>query len=651
MRSRDFVGAAAFVALLSLICILASTQPSRAKATGECERAANTQDWTLGERWVWKRLCAGERADLATAKIDRAIRSEFIVQILTDRNFDDVLPREGVAIAHARFVGPMRLAHHAVDQPLALEYSRFDATLDLSRLASSSNFSLQGSTGGYVDLRYLRAGDVWLKDVVFREIDLSNANISGSVFGNSARVAGRLDFTDATVQGGLDIDSSRLGSFFAPEAQIGFVLSAKRAHVDDWLDLQEASVERQAEFDDATIGGQSALAGLHVVGHLQLPKTAAGKIDLSGSEIGGDLRAGDAKLDELQLARAHLDGQLLLVRTAIRKLDAYGVVVAKDWNVWRSIVSDEATLANSQIGGSVNFDTDAFPSGNLLLSHLSVSGNVNLYAVTAPGSTKLVNLNIGGDLELSGDTFVTLNATGSKISGDLLLAQYEPMHWSDGASLILHNVTVRAIEDRGKCPSVGTCDPLPGKLDLSGFTYEQLGSSAPQPDGQFADDPVARPEKWWQQHWLARQDPFTRDPYDQLSTVLRRFGNEEVADEIMYDGHDVPTRRAPFRNPMLIVQRYVIGYGYNVWLAFPWASVLVLIGTLVLKFSGEGRRLGLPYGVTYSFDMLLPLVRLRESNYKLEPRGLVQYYFYFHKIAGFVLASFLVAALSGLTKQ
>ena len=117
----------------------------------------------------------------------------------------------------------------------------------------------------------------------------------------------------------------------------------------------------------------------------------------------------------------------------------------------------------------------------------------------------------------------------------------------------------------------------------------------------------------------------------------------------MFDRHDDEARL--IHNPTLFVQRSVIGYGYNVWLAFPWAAALVILGMIVLRISGEGKRLGLPVGATYSFDMLLPLVRLRESNYKLEVRGPAQYYFYAHKVAGFVLASFLVAALSGLTRQ
>ena len=48
--------------------------------------------------------------------------------------------------------------------------------------------------------------------------------------------------------------------------------------------------------------------------------------------------------------------------------------------------------------------------------------------------------------------------------------------------------------------------------------------------------------------------------------------------------------------------------------------------------------------------MALPLIQLNKRHEAVNLRGGVQVYFYFHKMAGFVLAPFLVAGLSGLTK-
>ena len=49
--------------------------------------------------------------------------------------------------------------------------------------------------------------------------------------------------------------------------------------------------------------------------------------------------------------------------------------------------------------------------------------------------------------------------------------------------------------------------------------------------------------------------------------------------------------------------------------------------------------------------MLLPIIQLRKKNYEIELHGRWRrYYFYVHKIMGYVLASFLIAGLAGLTK-
>ena len=58
----------------------------------------------------------------------------------------------------------------------------------------------------------------------------------------------------------------------------------------------------------------------------------------------------------------------------------------------------------------------------------------------------------------------------------------------------------------------------------------------------------------------------------------------------------------------------------------------------------------MPYGIAYSLDMLIPVVRLREYHHKVELHGWARYYFYVHILAGYVLASFLIAGLAGLTK-
>jgi hypothetical protein len=54
--------------------------------------------------------------------------------------------------------------------------------------------------------------------------------------------------------------------------------------------------------------------------------------------------------------------------------------------------------------------------------------------------------------------------------------------------------------------------------------------------------------------------------------------------------------------------------------------------------------------LVYSLDIFLPVVCLRKSHEDIDLEGWVRIYFYVHKIFGYILASFLIAGLSGLTK-
>ena len=82
-----------------------------------------------------------------------------------------------------------------------------------------------------------------------------------------------------------------------------------------------------------------------------------------------------------------------------------------------------------------------------------------------------------------------------------------------------------------------------------------------------------------------------------------------------------------------------------------WTIGFTFLGTLVLWVSRQDRVHHLRYGgLAYSLDMFLPIIQLRKVHYDLDLEGWVWVYFYVHKVFGYVLAFFLVAGLSGLTK-
>jgi hypothetical protein len=181
-----------------------------------------------------------------------------------------------------------------------------------------------------------------------------------------------------------------------------------------------------------------------------------------------------------------------------------------------------------------------------------------------------------------------VNLSAAKIAGDLIVTTTSSNLWQNGGTLILRNASAHAFEDRSpKCHAVG-----PGCL-------------SPWP----------------------RNLDINGFQYQQLGTLSRNTqqlppGNaaaeRDMADRELSQWRDW-LERQPF-SPQVYAQ----------------------LGA-VLK--GLGRD-----DTATSFDMLIPVVTLRKADEDLRLEGWARYYFYVHRIIGFALASFLVAALSGLTK-
>jgi len=70
--------------------------------------------------------------------------------------------------------------------------------------------------------------------------------------------------------------------------------------------------------------------------------------------------------------------------------------------------------------------------------------------------------------------------------------------------------------------------------------------------------------------------------------------------------------------------------------------------------SAAVQRLALPDGdrpgFWYSHDRLLPGIRLSERYADFEMLGRARYYFYVHRLAGYILVLFELAGLTGLTE-
>jgi hypothetical protein len=95
-----------------------------------------------------------------------------------------------------------------------------------------------------------------------------------------------------------------------------------------------------------------------------------------------------------------------------------------------------------------------------------------------------------------------------------------------------------------------------------------------------------------------------------LLAVLKP-GDSSMATKIRYSGRERERSEATGRAwAWLTALNCVIGYRHYRYFATFWVIGFVAAGAFILRVSGEGPRNGMPYGVAYSFDMLLPIIQL-----------------------------------------
>ena len=415
----------------------------------------------------------------------------------------------------------------------------------------------------------------------------------------TAVVDGTLVLIGATVNGDLDMSRVRIGRdlFLNSISERSTIAS-----IPESLRSSLAGLGMKADGDQSTVlkarFAKVILTDANVQGGVALfGATLSGDLLMDGVQVGGDLTMGGGEYKTVQLERARIGGV---------------------FNLRGAKVGGELDCYASEIG-----------------SRLDLRDGAEFARPIICGFAKL------GELDLAGGIFQdNVDMTGTQINSELRIgsAGEAPTRWAEHSTLYLRNATANSIQDLP--------DAWPTRIDLSGFNYHNLGGRSTTQDAAMADRPVS-----WFASWLGKQEPYASAPYEQLATVLRSGGRPRAADEILYAGKERERAQAtPLRRVGLTTIDVLIGYGYHLEWALIWVAGFILAGIAVLRLSGQGPRNQMPFGIAYSFDMLLPIIRLREKHYQIDLEGWPRYYFYVHKIMGYVLASFLIVGLAGITK-
>jgi hypothetical protein len=240
--------------------------------------------------------------------------------------------------------------------------------------------------------------------------------------------------------------------------------------------------------------------------------------------------------------------------------------------------------------------------------------------------------------------------------------------------LTLRNAHVGALQDWWQDSSHNS---WPTRLELEGFTFDRVGGL--YGEGKEADM-MGRPSEVYIE-WLDRDPGSSPQPYEHLAALFRRAGEPGKANDILYAAREqrrhlalstVDNRghgkgREVVKWLGLSLLRATIGYGLGnryfrvLW----WVGGLTLLGTLLLIIAGRQspELWSWPSLLFASLDQLLPIITLNKAHDVLifgdssarppvPPQPFwIQAYFYVHMMIGWVLGSFIVAGLAGLTQR
>jgi hypothetical protein len=308
-------------------------------------------------------------------------------------------------------------------------------------------------------------------------------------------------------------------------------------------------------------------------------------------------------------------------------------------------------------GGSFNY-----PKGAAILADgISVQGSVFFRTgFVVRGSVNLNGAHIGGELDchraefLGSEEGACFLAQQMTVNGDWRL---EEMVAKPRGDLLLNGAKVQRIFDDE------TSWPAESTLILHGFEYESFLL------GGLKD----------RLHWLSLQRPeyFDVQPYEHLASVYRKMGLRDDARRILIRKENYILSRTPgfFSRQWKRFLGLTIDYGYTPYKLFLPILLFMLLGAAVFGWANtlqvitptsgpvstiiDGQSVTQPYPLfeplLYSIDVFLPIVDLHQENYWLpntgKPYGLYfMLYMIFHIIAGWVLTTLGVAAVTGLVR-
>ena len=473
-----------------------------------------------------------------------------------------------------------------------------------------------------------------------------DTSVSKRVSLTHSRFSALVTFRNTEFLYDLVIDGSAFEEDFELSgATVRGTMSARASHVDGALNMRHAFIGQDLLFHQAPVVDpgvdlpekfRTVVRGKFVANSAVIEGEFIGdfatfldKVNMQFLSVGEDInfRHGARFLQRIDLRSSSINGRVGFSGARIAGLD----------------------LTNSAIGDSlVLCEIDSAGDAVINLTHTKVGNDFDLRGSSVKGSVSARGLKVSGDLILdymahAGGNEVCDNVTskeGGREQGDI--SEINEIILQDAQVAVVHDGLLQA---RGDGTAQGNKVPV---FEIDGLQYSGLHDASEELVNQASDLYV---------DWLGRDKSFTPQPYHHLASLLRENGEYGAAAKVLFKARQI--ERENICNDHMLsgcvgmwLLEIGVGYGIGVYsfLALFWVVVLSFSGALIIRFTSDK---SLWWSTWASLDYMLPLVELNSKHRQHIEDKLpewAQSSLYVQALSGWLLASFVVAAVAGLTQ-
>ena len=555
---------------------------------------------------------------------DRRIRAELLRWLCIDKTAESFVDLDGIIVQGGKIEGALYLSSASIRFPLEFWNCYFT---DEIQLVSASVASLR-LTGSFT-----------------QSIEADGLSVKADVFLDDGFTAhGEVTLIGAEIHGNLQCNR---GVFINPP---------------------------EPDDDEDESGTALTLQNVNVNGDVFLSDgfKAHGLVSLSGARVGGYLSCSDGSFKNpyvqgVEESGTAIDGEFMVVAQNVELNNGFkakGCVA-----LLGARIGGDMDCANGHFSNPAQKKHDEHEYSGVALesNYINVNGNVSFTGgFVAEGETDLLGAQIAGDLECDGATFAGVTAQRASVRQTLFWTNIKN---TEGVSLDLEDASVSSlVDEKASWPKLG-------KLSLNRFTYKSLAEDI---------DVGARLQ------WLALQDSFAPQPYRQLAKLLRDDGDDHGARRVLFamesrKRNDLEKRKRALGKHGWIrrlwnwIFRLTIGYGIYPSRA-AWALLLLVVLGWAVYGQAYANKLLTPtnqsaydhftangsspdyyqqfYPLVYSAESCFPLVKLGQSDaWTTNPKredllaSTVRIFHWFQVALGWILATFFVAGVSGITRR